>query len=100
MPDEKAFVVVQIAIHDRDGYHGTKPPATRRSSTGSAGSWWASTRTWTSSRAAGPSRGRCSSSFRARTGAGLVRVRRISGGGGLRHDSATSNLVIVAGYPG
>jgi uncharacterized protein (DUF1330 family) len=101
MSEANAFVIVQIAIEDRDGYHsyetaghqeifdkfGAKVVGLDEAVETVEGSW-PFTRTviieFPSKEAAGAWYG--SDEYQAVVG--------------LRHGSATSNLVVVAGYPG
>ena len=101
MPDEKAFVVVQIAIADRDKYHqyetaghheifdkfGGKVVGIDEDVDIVEGSW-PFTRTVLIEF---PSKTAAHSWYESEEYQAVV---------GLRHSSATSNLVIVAGYPG
>jgi uncharacterized protein (DUF1330 family) len=101
MPDEKVFVVVQIAIDDRDKYHqyetaghqeifdkfGGKVVGIDEDVDVVEGSW-PFTRTVLIEF---PNKQQAWSWYKSDEYQALV---------GLRHDSATSNLVIVAGYPG
>jgi uncharacterized protein (DUF1330 family) len=101
MPDEKAFVVVQIAIDDRDKYHeyetaghqeifdkfGGKVVGIDEDVDTVEGSW--------------PFTRTVLIEFPSKTAArAWYESEEYQAVVGLRHDSATSNLVIVAGYPG
>ncbi len=101
MPDEKAFVVVQIAIDDRDKYHeyetaghqeifdkfGGKVVGIDEGVDIVEGSW--------------PFTRTVLIEFPSTTAArAWYESEEYQAVVGLRHDSATSNLVIVAGYPG
>jgi uncharacterized protein (DUF1330 family) len=101
MPEEKAFVVVQIAIDNRDKYHqyetashleifdkfGGKVVGIDEDVDIVEGSW-PFTRTVLIEF---PSKQRARAWYESEEYQAVV---------GLRHDSATSNLVIAAGYPG
>jgi uncharacterized protein (DUF1330 family) len=101
MPEEKAFVVVQIAIDDRDKYHqyetashleifdkfGGKVVGIDEDVDIVEGSW-PFTRTVLIEF---PSKHRARAWYESEEYQAVV---------GLRHDSATSNLVIAAGYSG
>ncbi len=101
MPEEKAFVVVQIAIDDRDRYHqyetanhleifdkfGGKVVGIDDDVDVVEGSWPFSRTVLVE----------FSSKQQARAWYESGDYQAVVG---LRHDSATSNLVIVAGYPG
>jgi uncharacterized protein (DUF1330 family) len=101
MPEEKAFVVVQIAIDDRDKYRqyetashleifdkfGGKVVGIDEDVDIVEGSW-PFTRTVLIEF---PSKQRARAWYESEEYQAVV---------GLRHDSATSNLVIAAGYPG
>jgi uncharacterized protein (DUF1330 family) len=101
MSEAKAFVIVQIAINDRDGYHqyetaghqeifdkfGAKVVGLDENAEAVEGSW-PYTRTVVIE---------FPNKDLARTWYDSAEYQAVVG---LRHDSATSNLVIVSGYPG
>jgi uncharacterized protein (DUF1330 family) len=101
MPEVKAFVVVQIAINDRDGYHryeiaghqeifdnfGATVVGVDEQVETVEGSW-PFTRTVIIEF---PNKELARAWYDSDEYQAVV---------GLRHDSTTSNLVIVAGYPG
>ena len=101
MPDEKAFVVVQIAIDDRDKYHQYERAAHQEYFDKFGGTVvgideevevvegsWPFTRTVLIEF---PSKKVARAWYESDEYQAVV---------GLRHGSATSNLVIVSGYPG
>jgi uncharacterized protein (DUF1330 family) len=101
MSEVKAFVIVQIAINDRDGYHqyeiaghleifdkfGAKLVGLDEDTETVEGSW-PYTRTVIIE---------FPNKQLARTWYDSTEYQAVVG---LRHESATSNLVIVSGYPG
>jgi uncharacterized protein (DUF1330 family) len=101
MPEEKAFVAVQIAINDRDKYHQYETAGHQEIFDKFGGKvvgideavdivegGWPFTRTVLIEF---PSKAAARSWYESDEYQAVV---------GLRHSSATSNLVIVAGYPG
>jgi uncharacterized protein (DUF1330 family) len=101
MSEVKAFVIVQIAINDRDGYHqyeiaghqeifdkfGARVVGLDEDTEAVEGTW-PFTRTVVIEF---PNRELARAWYDSAEYQAVV---------GLRHDSATSNLVIVSGYPG
>jgi len=101
MSEVKAFVVVQIAINDRDGYHQYESAGHQEifdkfnakvvgldENTEAVEGSWPYTRTVIIE---------FPNKALARTWYDSPEYQAVVG---LRHDSATSNLVIVSGYPG
>jgi uncharacterized protein (DUF1330 family) len=101
MPEVKAFVIVQIAINDRDGYHQYETAGHQEIFDKFSGKpvgldedvkivegRWPCTRTVLIEF---PSKELARAWYESDEYQAVV---------GLRHGSATSNLVIVSGYPG
>jgi uncharacterized protein (DUF1330 family) len=101
MPEVKAFVVVQIAINDRDGYHRYETAGHQEifdkfgatlvgvdEQVETVEGSWPFTRTVIIEF---PNKELARAWYDSDEYQAVV---------GLRHDSTTSNLVIVAGYPG
>ena len=101
MPEAKAFVVVQIAIDDRDGYHGYETAGHQEifdkfsaKVVGLDGEVETVEGSWPFTRTViieFPNKGLARAWYDSDEYQAVV---------GLRHGSATSNLVVVAGYPG
>jgi uncharacterized protein (DUF1330 family) len=101
MSEVKAFVIVQIAINDRDGYHQYETAGHQEifdkfsaklvgldENTEAVEGTWPFTRTVVIEF---PNKELARAWYDSAEYQAVV---------GLRHDSATSNLVIVSGYPG
>jgi uncharacterized protein (DUF1330 family) len=101
MPEVKAFVIVQIAINDRDGYHQYEIAGHQEIFDSFSGKLVGLDENVETVEGSWPCTRTVLIEFPTMELArGWYESDEYQAVVGLRHDSATSNLVIISGYPG